>query len=286
MRVDAKPLAFLVIQVLLGHLSISRRFLVVLLLGAAAPAFLSMQSLMSLKDALIEARSSEVRHLDEAAWTAVASYYDRAAKGLMTEAAAQEAAKDAVRAMRYDGMNYFFIWDMNGTGIAHGGNQNLEGKNFISGPDAEKKPGVADMVGKLVKVAKEQGEGFARYRIPKAGQTIPLDKIGYSKLFAPWGWAIGTGVYIADIDTQINEIFWKKAFSDLMVTAVVALLSFLLSRDLSQSLCRLTGAMKRLAAGDLSATVKSSRITRSGCRNWSKKKPPSKRRRRKRQLSS
>ncbi len=177
----------------------------------------------------------------------------------MTEVAAQEAAKAAVRAMRYDGTNYFFIWDMNGMGIAHGGNEKLEGKNFISGLDAEKSPGVADMVGKLVKVAKEQGEGFARYKIPKAGQTTPLDKIGYSKIFAPWGWAIGTGSYIVDIDNEISEIFWHEARFDLMVmgglTTIVALLSFLLAHDLSQSLRRLTGAMKTLAAGNHSAEI-------------------------------
>jgi methyl-accepting chemotaxis protein len=214
---------------------------------------------MTFKDALIEARSSEVRHLDEAAWTTVASYYDRAAKGLMTEAAAQEAAKAAIRAMRYDGTNYFFIWDLNGTSIAHGGNQAFEGKNFITGPDAEKSPGVADMVGKLVNVAKEHREGFARYKIPKAGQTIPLDKIGYSKLFAPWGWAIGTGTYIVDIDNEISGIFWRKAWLDLIamgcITALVALFSFLLAHDLSQSLRSLIGAMKKLAAGNLSSEV-------------------------------
>jgi methyl-accepting chemotaxis protein len=214
---------------------------------------------MSFKDALIEARSLEVRRLDEAAWTIVADYYERAAKGLMTEKAAQEEAKAAVRAMKYDGTNYFFIWDLNGNGIVHGGNQKFEGRNFISGPDAEKSPGVADMVGKLVKVAKDRGEGFARYKIPKAGQTLPLDKIGYSKIFAPWGWAIGTGTYIVDIDNEMSGIFWHKAWLDLIamggLTALVVLLCFLLAHDLSQSLRRLTDAMKKLAAGNLTAEI-------------------------------
>ena len=175
----------------------------------------------------------------------------------MSEDAAKEAAKNAVRAMHYDGANYFFIWDLGGRGIAHGGNAKFEGKDFISGPDASSNPGVADMVGKLVKVAREQGEGFAHYRIPKAGETIPLEKIAYSKIFAPWGWAVGTGAYVADI----NADFWSKAQSALItaafLTTLSGVLSFLLGRDLSHALQRLTEATQRLATGDLSVAIPS-----------------------------
>ena len=235
----------------LCYLTVSRRILLVLLIGVATPTFVCVQSLTNLRHALLEARASEVRHLDEAAWAVVADYRDRAVRGLMTDAAAREQARASVRAMRYDGKNYYFIWDLTGTGVAHGGNPALEGKNFITGPDAAAKPGVADMVGKLVRVARDQGEGFARYRIPKAGQTAPLDKVGYSKLFEPWGWAVGTGAYVDDIDAT----FWSEARSELAVagglTLVAALLSLLLGRDLSRALQRLARRVGGLAATDL-----------------------------------
>ena len=239
----------------LGRLSVSRRIWLVLLIGMVPPAFLSVQSLFNSRAALINARATEVRHLDEAAWAAVASYHRAMVDGLMDEDQAKAAAKNAVRAMRYDGSNYFFIWDLAGNGIAHGGNTKYEGKNFITGPDATSNPGVADMVGKLVKVAREQGEGLAYYQIPKAGETLPLDKIAYSKLFAPWGWTIGTGAYLTDI----NADFWSRARSNLVMaaclTTVAGVLSFFLSRDLSRGLLQLTAAVKRLAAGDLAVAV-------------------------------
>ncbi len=173
----------------------------------------------------------------------------------MTQEAAQEAAKSAIRSMRYDATNYFFIWDLTGTSVAHGGNRALEGRNFITGPDAGKNPGVADMVGKLVQVARDRKEGFADYQIPKAGQTVALDKIGYAKLFEPWGWAIGTGAYVSDIDA----FFWEKARWSLIVaaclTAIAALLSTMLARDLARSLRGLTGAVNALAGGDLTVTI-------------------------------
>ena len=242
---------------ILGHLSISRRILLVLAIGIATPAFVSIQSLLNVRHSLMDARAAEVRHLDEAAWTLVASYHDSAVKGRMTEDAAKEAAKSAVRNMRYDETNYFFIWDLNGTSVAHGGNRALEGRNFITGLDAAKSPGVSDMVGKLVDVARNQKEGFAHYQIPKAGQTVALDKIGYSKLFEPWGWAIGTGAYVSDIDA----FFWSKAQWGLIVaaflTAIAALLSYVLARDLTRSLRGLTGAVNALAGGDLTVAIPS-----------------------------
>ena len=48
--------------------------------------------------------------------------------------------------MHYDGANYYFIWDLNGTSIAHGAQPALEGKTFINSPDAEKNPVVSYMV--------------------------------------------------------------------------------------------------------------------------------------------
>lgn len=244
-------------NVMFGRLTISRRFLVVLIIGVATPAFVSVQWLVNTRQALLAERTMEVRHLDEVAWATVSELHQRVVQGLMTEGAAKEAAKQAIRTMRYDNGNYFFIWDLNGTGVAHGGNPALEGRNFISGPDAKRQPGVADMVGKLVHIARTEGEGYARYQIPKAGGTTPLDKIGYSKLFAPWSWAIGTGAYITDIDAS----FWLNARTHLLFAAVLTLLaalaSFMLGRDISQSLQGLTGCMTRLAAGDLDADVPS-----------------------------
>ena len=231
--------------------------LVVLFIGFATPAFVSIHSLINMRHALLDARGSEVKHLAEAAWTLVARYHDRAAQGLMTEDAAKEAAKAAVRTMRFDKTNYFFIWDLSGKGVAHGGNPSFEGKNFITGPDAARSPGVADMVGKLVEVADQRGEGLVTYRIPRAGETAPLDKIGFSKLFEPWSWAIGTGAYVTDIDA----VFWSEVRTELTIAgcliAFAGILSFILGRDLSHSLDRLTSAVKSLADGNLAVEIPS-----------------------------
>ena len=188
----------------LGRLSVSARFLLVLAIGFIFQAGISVGSLIYLKHSLMQDRISEVKHLLESAYSTVAFYHEQARKGLMTDAEARRAAAIAVRAMHYDGTNYFFIWDLNGTGIAHGARPELEGRTFMDSPDAEKNPVVAYMVSKLIEVAKsDQKEGVTTYRIPKAGQTVPLEKIAYTRLFEPWGWSIGTGAYVDDIEKHV-----------------------------------------------------------------------------------
>src|SRR5208282_748297 len=50
-----------------------------------------------------------------------------------------------------------------------------------------------------VNVAREKGAGFVEYMWPKPGESEPVKKISYIKLYSPWGWVIGSGVYADDM---------------------------------------------------------------------------------------
>jgi methyl-accepting chemotaxis protein len=240
---------------ILGRLSISLRLIIVAGLGLIVQAVLSVQALTELRSTMLDSRMSEVRHLTESAAGLVASYQDRAAKGLLSDDAAREAAKAALRSMHYDGSNYFFIWDQAGNSIAHGGNPALEGRRFLGSPDANANPLVATMVGNLIAAVRDGDQGFATYRFPKSGQTTPLDKVSYARLFRPWGWVIATGAYVDDIDAA----FWERAYRDLGISAGLMLLtacvSALLGRDLSRAMHLLSGRVEGIARGELDGAV-------------------------------
>jgi diguanylate cyclase (GGDEF)-like protein len=230
--------------------------MLVLVIGIALQACLSVVSLLNLRQALLEARQAEVKHLLETAYSTVVFYHNQAVQGKITEAQAQQAAKDAVRAMHYDGNNYFFIWTLDGVGVAHGSHPEWEGHNLLLPPDAQRLPVVSYMVARLVEVCKShKQEGVTTYRIPKYGGRVPLDKIAYTKLFVPWGWSVGTGAYVDDIDA----VFRAQAFSILRVFAALiglaAIITFLLSRNLTQALQRLTVRVASVAKGELDGAV-------------------------------
>jgi diguanylate cyclase (GGDEF)-like protein len=240
----------------LTRLSVSARFLLVLAMGLIFQAGVSVASLIDLKNSLMQDRISEVKNLLDVGYSTVALYYDLSRKGVMTDAEARRAAVTALRGMRYDQTNYFCIWDLNGKGIAHGGRPELEGRTFLNSPDAAKNPVVANMVSQLLAVAKSgKKEGTVSYRIPKAGQTIPVEKIAYTRLFEPWGWSISTGLYIDDIE----HTFQTRAISALWVficlIAVGGLITFIIGRDLAEAMNRLSTRVTSVARGELDGDV-------------------------------
>jgi signal transduction histidine kinase len=104
----------------LSQLKVSSRFLLVLTIGIAVQAAISVQSLVKLRDELTADRKAEAKALVDAAYSIVAFDYTRAADGMLSDEAAREAARNDLRIMHYEGMNYFFVWDQNGVGVVHG----------------------------------------------------------------------------------------------------------------------------------------------------------------------
>ena len=238
------------------RLNVTARFMLVLLIGILFQAVISIISLADLKQSMLRDRTSEVKHLLEAGYSTLVYYQQQAQQGKMTDEEARQAASAVVRNMHYDAQNYYFIWDKDGVGIAHGGNSKYEGKNLLTGPDSEKFPVASYMVRTLMDVAHgDAKEGIAKYKIPRAGQTIPLDKISYTRLFEPWGWAIGTGAYIDDID----EAFKVRAYELLTVFFALILIAgfvtYYVVHDLVLAMSRLSVRISSLTNGELHSDI-------------------------------
>ena len=62
-----------------------------------------------LKDSMLKDRIDKVRNLTEVSQSIATGFHQRAVKGEFDDLTAQSLAKDALRAMRYDGENYIFI---------------------------------------------------------------------------------------------------------------------------------------------------------------------------------
>lgn len=238
------------------RLNVAARFIVVLLIGLLFQVVISIVSLVDLKQSMLKDRTSEVRHLLETGYSTLVYFHHQQELGLLSEKQAQEAAAAVVRNLHYDARNYFFIWDLDGRSIAHGGNSQYEGKNFLSGPDAERLPVVSTMVQRLVEVTRSPAhEGVTRYKIPRAGQTVPLDKLAYCKLYAPWGWSIGTGAYIDDIDDTFNARAGELLIVLLALMLVAGVVTYYVVHDLVLAMRRLSARISSLTNGELISDI-------------------------------
>jgi methyl-accepting chemotaxis protein len=124
--------------------------------------------------------------------------------GVYLEAAEQrfmEDAKKAIAQLRYGAKNsdYFWINDMGPTMVMHPIKPQLNGKDLSGSKD----PNGKKLFMSMVDVCRDKGEGFVDYMWPMPGHDEPVPKLSYVKLFKPWGWIVGTGIYLDDVDQAV-----------------------------------------------------------------------------------
>ncbi|SEE00345.1 methyl-accepting chemotaxis sensory transducer with Cache sensor [Rhizobiales bacterium GAS191] len=224
----------------------------VALFGVALVAIVAVLTWME-ADSIFAARRDQLKTVSQVAYKVVELQYQQFKAGKISEPEAEERAKAAVRAMRYNIDDYFSVFDDNVVVIVNGGRPEREGNDGRKSVDPSGKYFVIEMQ----KLAADKGEGFVDYLFPRPGAALdqPSPKLTYAKWFAPWKWTISTGVYVDDISTQI----WHQVF----VSATVALAFLLAIGGLAGvvvlGLCRrldgLSKAMLMLAQGQNDVVV-------------------------------
>src|SRR3989339_332124 len=111
--------------------------------------------------------------------------------------------RDALRPIRFSrSRGYYFAFNMDGTEELFADRPEMEGKNMLEVRGARGEFVVRDMIALL----KAEGKGFYSYTWSKPGETGPEHmKIAYVKYFEPYGWGIGTGEYVEDVEKEIQE---------------------------------------------------------------------------------
>ncbi|MCG8686394.1 MAG: methyl-accepting chemotaxis protein [Desulfobacterales bacterium] len=115
----------------------------------------------------------------------------------------QAAAVKIIDKMRWgmDGKGYFWIQDTDGIMVHHPIKPSLNGKQLLGMKDPDGKLFFKEMD----EIAERDGGGFVDYKWPKPGFEEPQDKISYVKLFKPWNWIIGTGVYLENTEEKAKK---------------------------------------------------------------------------------
>jgi methyl-accepting chemotaxis protein len=193
----------------------------------------------------------ELRHLTELALGIVKEEHAATQTRGVAEADAQKRALARVAALRYGNDDYFWVNDMQPRMVMHPMKPEMNGNDISTFKDPNGKAIFSD----FVEVVKKEGSGFVFYEWPKPGLDRPQPKLSYVTGFAPWGWVIGTGVYIDDLRTQT----WVSTQRALLVAGLVLLLtlavSIMVARRITGPLRRMTATMNTLARGKLDVEI-------------------------------
>ena len=234
----------------LRSMSISRRLWLILVVAVMMLLTLGVLMLKQIHDDLYHAKAQKTQHVVQTASGILTYYHGLETAGTLTREAAQKQALSAVRGLRYDQNEYFWINDLTPVMIMHPVNQKLDGQNL----SAIRDPDGFAVFNEMVALAKAKGAGAIDYRWPKPGASDPVEKTSYVKLFEPWGWVIGSGVYIDDTQAEFMAQVWKASGVGLGIAAIMALLVILIARSIVRPLQETVNAMANIASGESDLT--------------------------------
>jgi methyl-accepting chemotaxis protein len=240
----------------LRHMSIAKRLAMLNISALIGLLVLTAVFLTSERQLILEERQNSVRQAVEVAHSLVANYHSLVAQGKATDAEAQKLSIAALKVMRYSGKEYMWINDMQPTMVMHPIKPELDGKSLGENKD----PTGKRLFVEFVNVVKADGAGYVNYMWPKPGSENPVQKVSYVKGFAPWGWVIGSGVYIDTVDATIRGRVISFGLGTLVLVALLLGLGMLIARSLLRQLggepdyaADITGHMAR---GDLSVPIR------------------------------
>ena len=208
---------------------------------------------------LLEDIQAQQQYEVELAWSVINQIYEKQVSGEYSEAQAKELAADMVRNLRFnDGKGYFWIDTVDGTNVVQLGDANVEGTNRYNDSDIDGNYYIQDII-----AAAKQGGGYAFFSFPKPGETVATPNMSYSMLFEPYGWVIGTAVWIDSID-ELKEGYEEEAHQAkkktiyqlvIFITILVILLAafaIFIGNKIANPIIHITDEIERMATGDFS----------------------------------
>lgn len=177
----------------------------------------------SMRRNIVERKKEMIRELTQAAWSELAGLHEQEQRGALTREAAQQAAIARIQRLRYgdDSKDYFWITDGHPRMVMHPYRPELNGQDLSTYAD----PAGKRLFVEFVSLVRAQGDGYADYLWQwKDDEHRVAPKLSYVKGFAPWGWIIGTGIYLEDVRAEIAQITRRSLQVSTGISVIIALL--------------------------------------------------------------
>ena len=230
----------------LRSFSIFQRFSILVGIVILGLIILSISSLTHQYDSLKNEQYLKTKNVVETAHSIIKHFYDLEQSDLLNQQQAQSQALNAIKALRYDKTNYFWINDYQPAMVMHPIKSTLNGKDLTNNKDPNGKALFVEMVN----IVKQSKEGFIPYKWPKPGKDKPVDKIAFVKGFQQWQWIIGSGVYLDSIDEAFSDQRNLIVSSAIIMIITVIILSYFIGKSILTPTRLAADMMKDISQGE------------------------------------
>lgn len=176
----------------------------------------------------MEGKRETIRELTNIAWS-VMYKIDVLAEDELELIQAKEEAALLISEMRYgdEFKDYFWITDTTPVMIMHPYRPELNGTDLSDYRDPRGKNFFVD----IVNIVEKEGDGFVEYDWQwKDDSLTVVPKLSYVKAYEPWGWIVGTGIYIEDVNREISKLIRNVLWISILITVLIAAIITYLAR--------------------------------------------------------
>jgi signal-transduction protein with cAMP-binding, CBS, and nucleotidyltransferase domain/PAS domain-containing protein len=182
------------------------------------------------ENVMMDRKRNLIHEMTASVYSLLDYYHGQELAGTLERQAAQEEARKAINTIRYgqDLKDYFWITDLVPVMITHPYRPDLNGHDLTNFHDSKGKAIFVD----FVKAVADGGESYVEYMWQwNDDSTRIVPKLSYVRLFEPWGWVVGTGIYVEDVRTEIRRMEIRAlAISGIFGLLIISLL-FAISRQ-------------------------------------------------------
>lgn len=206
-----------------------------------------------IRDSMLATKQAELKNYIEQAVTAIKPIQARTD---LTRAEQEAEAGRILNAMRFGAEGYIFGYDTQGVTVVQGAQPATIGLDRRDVQDANGVYLIRELISKG-----QTGGGYVEYVWDKPGTGKEAPKLSYAAPVPGWGWILGTGFYIDDIDEavakaerqirlSINGTLTLIAISSLVLLGIVSVISLLVARRLARPLQQTAEALRDIAEGE------------------------------------
>jgi len=174
---------------------------------------------------ILDRKREMIKELTNSAVSIINKWYLLKEEGSLTEEEAKASAIKIINSLRYgeESKDYFWITDSYPYMIAHPYRPDLEGKSLKNFEDSHGKKLFVEMA----EGVKNSGEAYIDYMWQwKDDSTTIVPKLSYVKMFTPWNWIVGTGIYIEDVKEEISKLERKIINISILISVISSVLLF------------------------------------------------------------
>jgi PAS domain S-box-containing protein len=227
-------------------MGLKHQFEAIVVLAALGFLVLAGFDMKTERTRMVEEKRQLVQTLTELAYDLVVQQHQLEISGAITHNEAESRALAAIRNLRYQNGNYFWVSTLDHpTVVMHPGHPVLDGQEVANYRDASG----AAVFSEFANTARQHGSGFVTYDWPKPGEEKAVPKLSFVKAFGPWGWIVGTGVYMDDVDLAWRDNAINAALVAAISMTILLIFSVSVSSLIFTSLHSVVERMKGIAEG-------------------------------------